>query len=101
MKPQSNLLQPTLWLGVLWMVYLVFPGLAQRSVSAPNDCPGSKRAEAIPWSQLGARAGENYRGDGLAVSTTATGISAAQRAVKEAEARLSGKPLPKTAAIAG
>ena len=34
-------------------------------------------------------------------STAATGISSAQRAVKEAEARLSGKPLPKTAAVAG
>ncbi len=35
------------------------------------------------------------------VSTTAAGIVAAQRAVKEAEARLGGQPLPKKAAIPG
>jgi hypothetical protein len=35
------------------------------------------------------------------VSTTSAGIAAAQRAVKEAEARLEGKPLPKKAAVAG
>ena len=35
------------------------------------------------------------------VSTTASGIAAAQRAVKEAEARLSGQPLPKASALAG
>jgi hypothetical protein len=35
------------------------------------------------------------------VSTTNGGILAAQRAVKEAEARLAGKPLPKQKALAG
>jgi protoporphyrinogen oxidase len=35
------------------------------------------------------------------VSTTSAGIAAAQRAVKEAETRLEGKPLPKKAAVAG
>lgn len=35
------------------------------------------------------------------VSTTSTGIMAAQRAVKEAESRLEGKPLPKNAAVVG
>ncbi len=35
------------------------------------------------------------------VSTTSSGIAAAQRAVKEAEARLAGQPLPKKAALPG
>lgn len=35
------------------------------------------------------------------VSTTSSGITAAQRAVKEAEARLAGEPMPKKAAIPG
>jgi len=35
------------------------------------------------------------------VSTTSSGITAAQRAVKEAEARLAGPPLPKKAAVSG
>jgi monoamine oxidase len=35
------------------------------------------------------------------VSTTALGIAAAQRAVKEAEARLGGQPFPKKGAVAG
>jgi protoporphyrinogen oxidase len=35
------------------------------------------------------------------VSSTGTGILAAQRAVKEAEARLAGKPFPKKDAVAG
>jgi hypothetical protein len=33
-------------------------------------------------------------------SSTASGIAAARRAVKEAEARLSGQPLPKATAVA-
>lgn len=35
------------------------------------------------------------------VSTTAMGITAARRAVKQAEARLAGKPMPKETALAG
>ena len=34
-------------------------------------------------------------------STTDSGIHAAQRAVKEAEARLAGRPAPKQKAVAG
>jgi hypothetical protein len=34
-------------------------------------------------------------------STTSHGIQAAQRAVKEVEARLAGKPAPKEKAVAG
>jgi hypothetical protein len=34
-------------------------------------------------------------------STTSEGIHAAQRAVKEVEARLAGKPVPKQKAVAG
>src|SRR2546427_10438701 len=32
-----------------------------------------KTSEAIPWSQIGAKAGADYQGDGLAVSRTAEG----------------------------
>ena len=33
----------------------------------------AKQASAIPWDQIGAKAGADYQGDGLAVAATAEG----------------------------
>ena len=76
MKTKSHLLQAGLWSGVLGM--LVLPGQTRDESTLPTaDGLPSKRAEAIAWSQLGARAGANYAGDGLAVSPRAMGSGAA------------------------
>src|SRR5437899_3994256 len=49
----------------------------QSSIAEPGQgTPASKpakTAEAIPWSQIGAKAGADYKGDGLAVIPTADG----------------------------
>src|SRR5688572_25481305 len=37
------------------------------------DTPPSKPAAAIPWSEIGARAGTDYQGDGLSVARTESG----------------------------
>src|SRR2546426_396717 len=41
--------------------------------SSVADRAPAKTSEAIPWSQLGAKAGADYQGEGLAVSPTAEG----------------------------
>src|SRR3989442_3834275 len=42
--------------------------------AAPKDSADAAPAKSsIPWSQLGAKAGADYNGDGLAVSPTAEG----------------------------
>ena len=74
MKPKSNLLPVRLGSGVLGMLCLVLPGQAQGGSTAPTaEGPPASRAEAIPWSQLGARAGADYQGDALAMTATAEG----------------------------
>src|SRR5437899_1672950 len=42
------------------------------SVALP-DSASAKAPKSIPWSQLGAKAGADYKGDGLSVSPTANG----------------------------
>src|SRR5438445_307900 len=67
MKTKSNLFP--LRFGALGMVCLVFHDQAEAGSTLPtSDGPASKRAEAISWSQIGAKAGADYQGDGLAVS---------------------------------
>src|SRR2546422_638835 len=44
--------------------------------ATPEDSAATahaKSSEALPWSQIGAKAGADYQGDGLAVSPTAGG----------------------------
>src|SRR2546425_13340886 len=51
-------------------------GLSFSLAAAAADSAGLAPAEpsqAIPWSQLGAKAGTDYQGDGVAVSPTAEG----------------------------
>src|SRR5438034_9639877 len=43
------------------------------SADSAHTAP-AKTSQAIPWSQLGAKAGADYQGDGLAVSPTAEGV---------------------------
>jgi len=74
MKPKSNLFQARLGSGVLGMLCLVLPGQARGGATPPTaEGPPANRAEAIAWSQLGARAGADYQGDALAVTATAEG----------------------------
>ena len=44
-----------------------------QTISRSADTAPAKASQAIPWSQLGAKAGADYQGDGLAVSPTAEG----------------------------
>ena len=47
---------------------------ADRTADAPNrENTSSKKAEAIPWDQIRAKAGPDYKGDGLSVATTVSG----------------------------
>ncbi len=46
--------------------------LAATAADSADTAP-AKASQAIPWSQLGAKAGADYQGDGLAVSPTAEG----------------------------
>src|SRR5204863_9675257 len=46
--------------------------LADAAADSADPAP-AKISQAIPWSQLGAKAGADYQGDGLAVSPTAEG----------------------------
>jgi hypothetical protein len=56
-------------LPVLYLLAgLLAVGVAQAADLAATNTPG-----AIPWNQIGARAGANYKGDGLAVSPAGSG----------------------------
>ena len=57
------------WLGLSWCVLAAVPAPSNPTAS---NLPQS--SQAIPWSQLGAKAGADYRGDGLAVMSTAEGV---------------------------
>jgi len=52
-------------LGILWAVIAAHG----QAVAVPNA------SSSIPWSQLGAKAGADYSGDGLAVTQTESGVS--------------------------
>src|SRR5262245_18075363 len=47
--------------------------LAIAAEAAADSAPPAKTSATIPWSQLGAKAGAGYNGDGLAVVPTAEG----------------------------
>src|SRR6266566_9251538 len=54
------------------LVLLVASSLADHARAQTTNA-SAKAPEAIPWSQLGTKAGADYKGDGLAVSPTADG----------------------------
>src|SRR5437773_8760870 len=71
MKTKVKLFQARLFCAVALGIASSFSPTAAAEDSA--DIPRAKTSQAIPWSQIGAKAGADYRGDGLAVSPTADG----------------------------
>src|SRR5438552_16477921 len=70
-SPKLRLFQARLFCAVALGIGSSFSLTAAAADSA--DPAPAKTSQAIPWSQLGAKAGADYRGDGLAVSPTADG----------------------------
>src|SRR2546426_10869782 len=70
-SPQLRLFQARLICAVALGIGSSF-GLTAAAADSADPAP-AKTSQAIPWSQLGAKAGADYRGDGLAVSPTADG----------------------------
>ncbi len=58
------------WLGLSFALAEPVPG---GGGNEGTETPPSAGPEAIPWAELGARAGEQYQGDGLAVTPTEDG----------------------------
>ena len=52
--------------NLFWFVLFLAVGVTRAADSAKSSC-------AIPWTDIGAKAGADYRGDGLAVTQTASG----------------------------
>ncbi len=71
MKPKLKLLQALLFCAVSLGIGVFVSPAAPPAKSA--DTAPIKGADAIPWSQLGAKAGADYKNDGLAVFPTADG----------------------------
>ena len=69
MKTNLNLLQTRIFCAVALGIGSSF-GLAAATENSADTAPATT---AIPWSQLGAKAGADYQGDGLAVIPTAEG----------------------------
>src|SRR6266705_3592797 len=70
-SPQLRLFQAQFFCAVVLGIGSSFSLTAAAADSA--DPARAKTSQAIPWSQLGAKAGADYQGDGLAVSPTAEG----------------------------
>src|SRR5438552_586996 len=69
MKTKLNLFQARLFCAVALGI-----GSSFSLAAAAEDPPATTPAKtSIPWSQIGAKAGADYQGDGLAVSPTAGG----------------------------
>lgn len=54
-------------------IILLFVLLPKTRADIPAAPPADKLPQSIPWDQIGAKAGETYHGDGLAVTSTAMG----------------------------
>src|SRR5262245_53309 len=66
---------PLCFVLIALSAWVFFLGQANAASNLPTAAaPPSKPTEAIPWSQLGAKAGADYKGDGLAVSPTEGGV---------------------------
>src|SRR5260221_7182263 len=69
MKPKLKLFRASLFCAVALGI-----GSSFNLAAAPKDSADAAPAKSsIPWSQIGAKAGGDYQGDGLAVSHTAEG----------------------------
>jgi hypothetical protein len=51
----------------------ILPALLATRVTQATDLSSTNAPGAIPWSQIGAKAGANYQGDGLTVTPTESG----------------------------
>ncbi len=71
MNLKLNLFQALLFCGVASGMRSFF-NLAAAAADSIATAPATP-SKAIPWSQIGARAGSDYKGDGLAVIPTADG----------------------------
>ena len=71
MKTKLRLFQARLFCAVALGIGSSF-GLTTAAADSADPAP-AKTSQAIPWSQIGAKAGAAYQGDGLAVSPTADG----------------------------
>src|SRR2546426_3997400 len=71
MKAKPSLFQALLFCALALGAGSSFSLAAAAEASA--DPAPAKTSQAIPWSQIGAKAGADYQGDGLAVSPTAEG----------------------------
>src|SRR5437899_6614150 len=71
MKAKLNLFQARTFCAVALGIGASF-SLAAAAADSTDTAP-AKTSAAIPWSQLGAKAGADYQGDGLAVIPTADG----------------------------
>ncbi len=55
------------------MALILLANLPATSVTQAADKTPANRPSGIPWTQIGAKAGANYEGDGLAVTPTESG----------------------------
>jgi hypothetical protein len=55
------------------LTLLILPALLAMNVTQAADMPATNTPSAIPWNQIGAKAGADYKGDGLAVTPTESG----------------------------
>src|SRR5277367_3312175 len=56
-----------------FITLILLAGLLVVRVTPAAGLAATNTPAAIPWSQIGAKAGVDYQGDGLAVSSTAQG----------------------------
>src|ERR1039458_2986879 len=56
-----------------FLALFLIAGLPAMRVTQAADLAATNTPAAIPWNQIGAKAGANYQGDGLAVTPTAQG----------------------------
>ena len=57
----------------LFSVLILVAGLLAMRVAQAADMAATNTHSAIPWNEIGAKAGANYNGDGLAVTPTESG----------------------------
>src|ERR1019366_3750894 len=56
-----------------FLVLFLLAGLPAMRVTQAAGLAATNTPSAIPWNEIGAKAGADYKGDGLAVSPTAQG----------------------------
>ena len=75
MKPRLKLNQTSRLCPALPALYAALIFIVQaKAAPGPVETATPKSSQAIPWSQIGAKAGADYNGDGLAVISTAADV---------------------------